>query len=190
MKITNQEDILIINNYLGKIIDGIEDNIDKFFEHLSLIFDNIIDYTQVNENELLLNIKTALEQYPDIVKELKEKDINNNYIITILAFKKVTDKLKVELNDELMEFLIYKMKISVPEGYSMLDLNYSIIEELMNYELNESNNIEIVSNLFQQLKISLNEKNDLYDNFKLQNEINENDNLMNVSRIKEFYQSD
>ena len=34
------------------------------------------------------------------------------------------------------------------------------------------------------------EKNDLYDNFKLQNEINENDNLMNVSRIKEFYQSD
>ena len=135
-----------------------------------------------------------------------------------------------------MEFLIYKMKISVPEGYSMLDLNYSIIEELMNYELNESNNIEIISNLFQQLKISLNEKsedfntilsgkivninfdnmeiqainkedffeifkdngigigenekNDLYDNFKLQNEINENDNLMNVSRIKEFYQSD
>ena len=52
-----------------------------------------------------------------------------------------------------MEFLIYKMKISVPEGYSMLDLNYSIIEELMNYELNESNNIEIVSNLFEQLKI-------------------------------------
>ena len=236
MKITNQEDILIINNYLGKIIDGIEDNIDKFFEHLSLIFDNIIDYTQVNENELLLNIKIALEQYPDIVKELKEKDINNNYIITILTFKKITDKLKVELNDDLMEFLIYKMKISVPEGYSMLDLNYSIIEELMNYELNESNNIEIVSNLFQQLKISLNEKNedfnnilsekivninfdnmeiqaikkddffeifkdngigigeneqnDLYDNFKLQNEINENDNLMNVSRIKEFYESD
>jgi exonuclease SbcC len=236
MKITNQEDILIINNYLGKIIDGIEDNIDKFFEHLSLIFDNIIDYTQVNENELLLNIKNALEQYPDIVKELKEKDINNNYIITILTFKKITDKLKVELNDDLMEFLIYKMKISVPEGYSMLDLNYSIIEELMNYELNESNNIEIISNLFQQLKISLNEKNedfnnilsekivninfdnmeiqaikkddffeifkdngigigeneqnDLYDNFKLQNEINENDNLMNVSRIKEFYESD
>ena len=236
MKITNQDDILIINNYLSKIIDGIEDNIDKFFEHLSLIFDNIIDYTQVNENELLLNIKIALEQYPDIVKELKEKDINNNYIITILTFKKITDKLKVELNDDLMEFLIYKMKISVPEGYSMLDLNYSIIEELMNYELNESNNIEIISNLFQQLKISLNEKsedfntilsgkivninfdnmeiqainkedffeifkdngigigenekNDLYDNFKLQNEINENDNLMNVSRIKEFYQSD
>ena len=236
MKITNQEDILIINNYLGKIIDGIEDNIDKFFEHLSLIFDNIIDYTQVNENELLLNIKNALEQYPDIVKELKEKDINNNYIITILSFKKVTDKLKVELNDDLMEFLIYKMKISVPEGYSMLDLNYSIIEELMNYELNESNNIEIISNLFQQLKISLNEKNedfnnilsekivninfdnmeiqaikkddffeifkdngigigeneqnDLYENFKLQNEINENENLMNVSRIKEFYESD
>jgi hypothetical protein len=38
--------------------------------------------------------------------------------------------------------------------------------------------------------IGENEKNDLYDNFKLQNEINENDNLMNVSRIKEFYQSD
>ena len=31
MKIKNNDDIIIIYNYLGKIIDGIEDDIDKFF---------------------------------------------------------------------------------------------------------------------------------------------------------------
>ena len=234
MKIKNNDDIIIIYNYLGKIIDGIEDDIDKFFEHLYIIFDNIIDYSQINENEFLLKIKSSLEKYPELIKELKEKDINNDNIISILNFKKITDKLGVELNDDLMEFLIYKMKSSVPENYSMLDLNYSIIETIINNDLSENN--EIIINLFKQLKISLNEKNqdlndvifdkiinvysgnseiqgikkndfyeifkdngigigeneqnEIYDYFKLEKEINEDDDLLNISRIKELYESD
>ena len=234
MKIKNNDDITIIYNYLGKIIDGIEDDIDKFFEHLYIIFDNIIDYSQINENEFLLKIKSSLEKYPELIKELKEKDINNDNIISILNFKKITDKLGVELNDDLMEFLIYKMKSSVPENYSMLDLNYSIIETIINNDLSENN--EIIINLFKQLKISLNEKNqdlndvifdkiinvysgnseiqgikkndfyeifkdngigigeneqnEIYDYFKLEKEINEDDDLLNISRIKELYESD
>ena len=56
--------------------------------------------------------------------------------------------MNIILEDESMEYLIYKMKKNVPENNSIFDLNYEIIEKLM-----EKNEIgEIFENIKNTLK--------------------------------------
>ena len=51
-----------------------------------------------------------------------------------MDFKVIHSDLNLQLNDDLIEYLLYKMKKSVDSNQSMLDLNYKIIEDLIGNE--------------------------------------------------------
>ena len=140
MKITQEKDIEIINNFLNYFID-LNGEIEVFFNGLYEVFDNIKDYTGINkDNELSFGLNKYKEQ---LIDTLKKNDVNNNHLITFDILRKIVQDLNIILEDESMEYLIYEMKKNVPENNSIFDLNYEIIEKLM-----EKNEIgEIFNNI-------------------------------------------
>ena len=140
MKITQEKDIEIINNFLNYFID-LNGEIEVFFNRLYEVFDNIKDYTGINkDNELSFGLNKYKEQ---LIDTLKKNDVNNNHLITFDILRKIVQDLNIILEDESMEYLIYEMKKNVPENNSIFDLNYEIIEKLM-----EKNEIgEIFNNI-------------------------------------------
>ena len=172
----NKNNIYDINNEFNSIPE-VDEESPKNIPYL--IRKNIEDYNNKNENELFNNIKNSLSNYSyNLINELKEHDIKKDYIITFGALNNIFDKLKININDDDLEFLIYKMKVSVPKNHSMNDLNYFIIENMFNenndkYYINNINDIikeeneslseEEINNLFIKLKNSINEKNENFN---------------------------
>ena len=77
------------------------------------------------------NLKNELLKYPNILDKFKEKDINKNFIISYFDVQDIHSQINLNLNNESLEYLIYKMKITVPQNYSMIDLNYQFINDLL-----------------------------------------------------------
>ena len=170
MKITKENDVQLISSFLENLLDQFENNIDQFMDYLNNIFSNIYEFSD-NENEKMDKLKFEIDKYPSLLNKIKEKDINNNYIISYLDYWNISSEIKVNLEDELNEFLLYNMKKNVPENYSIFDLNYKIIEELNqeNFNIIEENvDIETDSNekINSEKKItdSHNENNNEKDN--------------------------
>ena len=129
MKITKEKDIEVINNFLNDFVDSLNGETEVVFNGLIEVFDNIKDYSRVNkDNELSFELNKYKDQLIDM---LKKNDINNNHLITFDIFRKIVQDLSIVLEDESMEYLIYKMKKNVPENNSIFDLNYEIIEKLV-----------------------------------------------------------
>ena len=145
MKITQEKDIEVINNFLNDFVDSLNGETEVIFNGLYEVFDNIKDYTGINkDNELSFGLNKYKEQLLDA---LKRNDVNNNHLITFDILRKIVQDLNIILEDESMEYLIYKMKKNVPENNSIFDLNYEIIEKLM-----EKNEIgEIFNNIKKNL---------------------------------------
>ena len=170
MKITKENDVQLISSFLENLLDQFENNIDQFMDYLNNIFSNIYEFSD-NENEKMDKLKFEIDKYPSLLNKIKEKDTNNNYIISYLDYWNISSEIKVNLEDELNEFLLYNMKKNVPENYSIFDLNYKIIEELNqeNFNIIEENvDIETDSNekINSEKKItdSHNENNNEKDN--------------------------
>ena len=145
MKITQEKDIEIINNFLNDFVDSLNGDVEGFFKGLIEVFDNIKDYTGVNKDR---EVSFELNKYKDqLINMLKQNDINNNHLITFDIFRKIAQDLNILLDDDSMEYLIYLMKKNVPENHSIFDLNYEIIEKLT--EKNEIGDIlaDIKNNL-------------------------------------------
>ena len=129
MKIKNEKDIEVINNFLNDFVDSLNGETEVFFNGLIEVFDNIKDYTGINKD---YELSFELNKYKDqLLDMLKKNDLNNNHLITFDIFRKIVQDLSIVLEDESMEYLIYKMKKSVPENNSIFDLNYEIIENLV-----------------------------------------------------------
>ena len=183
MKISLEEDKQFIRTFFDNYIDTIKGNTNVFFNELYEIFQNLVDYSNLSNNGELLNaLSLNLKKYKnDLEKRFKEDDKEGTYIINFDIFKNIVNDINIPLTDELMEFLIYKMKSSVPENHSIFDLNYKIIPELLNREINndieEDNEAEELSK-----KIS-----DTLSNFK-NNMIKDKTDLEKVckSYIKKF----
>ena len=139
MKITQERDIEIVANFLSDFVDSLNGETSLFFNGLMEIFDNIKDYTGVNKD---IEVSFELNKYKEqLLETLKKYDKNNIHLITFDILRKIVQELKIVLDDESMEYLIYKMKKSVPENSSIFDLNYEIIEQLL--EKNEIGDIFI-----------------------------------------------
>ena len=139
MKITQERDIEIVANFLSDFVDSLNGETSLFFNGLMEIFDNIKDYTGVNKD---IEVSFELNKYKEqLIETLKKYDKNNIHLITFDILRKIVQELKIVLDDESMEYLIYKMKKSVPENSSIFDLNYEIIEQLL--EKNEIGDIFI-----------------------------------------------
>ena len=185
MKSNLESDVDLIKNYLEEKVDEFKDEIDKFYEHIEIIFDSISDYSNINEEEFLNNIKNDLLKYsPELINKLYEHDLKKDHIITFGAFNNIIDKLNIEFNnDDDLEFLIYKMKISVPENHSIIDLNYSIIENLLNDKEND-----IPNNFLEESNDNINSQNNynnFYNNnsFNNRNGIDSNKNNNNITNL-------
>ena len=120
MKVTQESDKLIVQTFFNEYIDFLKGNTNDFFNELVIIFDNLIDYTSIENNENLLNaLALSLQKYKKgLEKRLKEEDKNGNYLITFDIFRKIVNDINMPLEDDLMEFLLYKMKSSVPENHA------------------------------------------------------------------------
>ena len=134
MKIKNKKDIKIINLYLDNLLEEYENDTEKFIDNLSQIFNSLNNYDNIDENEMDEKLIIELKKYPNLIESLKEKDIKKNNIISYMDFKVIHSDLNLQLNDDLIEYLLYKMKKSVDSNQSMLDLNYKIIEDLIGNE--------------------------------------------------------
>ena len=139
MNVTEESDKQIIQKFFDDYIEYLKGNTSDFFNELSVIFENVIDYSSMENNENLLNyLALNIQKYKtDLEKKLKEEDKKGDYIITFDIFKKIINDLNIVLEDEVIEFLLYKMKSSVPKNHSINDLNCKIIFELLNRETNE-----------------------------------------------------
>ena len=145
MKITQEKDIEIINNFLSDFVDSLNGETVVFFNGLLEVFDNIKDFRGINkDNEVSFELNKYKSQLIDM---LKQNDANNNHLITFDIFRKIVQDLNIILDDESMEYLIYQMKKNVPENNSIFDLNYEIIEKLM--EKNE------IGDVFANIKNNL-----------------------------------
>ena len=153
MKITKKEDMGVVAGFLNDFVDSLNGDISIFFNGLIEVFDNINDYSDINkDNELSFK----LNKYKDeLITELKKNDTNNTHLITFDIFRKIVHDLNLLLDDETMEYLIYKMKKEVPENNSIFDLNFEVIENLL-----QKNDIKDTLN---NLKKSLDEKNSNLD---------------------------
>ena len=154
MEITKEKDIEVINSFLNDFVDSLNGETELFFNGLIEVFDNIKDYSRVFKD---YELSFELNKYKDqLLDSLRKNDVNNNHLITFDIFRKIVQDLSIVLEDESMEYLIYKMKKNVPENNSIFDLNYEIIENLL--EKNE------IGDLLVKIKNLLNKNNINIDN--------------------------
>ena len=143
MHITKKEDIEVVGGFLNDFVDSLNGEISIFFNGLIEVFDNINDYSGINKD---CELSFKLSKYKDeLISSLKKSDINNTHLITFETFRKIVHDLNLLLDDESMEYLIYKMKKDVPENNSIFDLNYDFIETLL-----QKNEIKDALDLFKK----------------------------------------
>ena len=96
-----------------------------------------MDYSTLDFNEQVLNsLAFNLQKFKSsLTKSLNEYDKKGTNLITFDIFRKIVNDINLPLDDELMEFLLYKMKSSVPSNHSIFDLNYRIIIDSLNRSL-------------------------------------------------------
>ena len=129
MHITKKEDIEVVEGFLNDFVDALNGDISVFFNGLIEVFDNINDYSGTNKD---CELSFKLSKYKDeLITSLQKCDANNTHLITFDTFRKIVHDLNLLLDDESMEYLIYRMKKDVPENHSIFDLNYEIIEKLL-----------------------------------------------------------
>ena len=183
MKSSLPNDVDIINNYFDEKLNEFGEEVDKFFEHINMIIDNITDYDKENEEVLINNIKKCLLKYSDeIITLLNEYDVKKEHIITFRNFNLILEKLKIEINDDDLEYLLYIMKKDVPENHSIMDLNYSIIENLIKNNDLSSNKNNSYSKISIKSNSNLNDSNSKKSNNKSK-EININSNTIDENEI-------
>ena len=181
MKVTQSNEIQLINDFFSNFIDDIEGDTNRFFLELMDIFENIVDYTLVeNEEEVLNAIAMELHPYKEELKLKLEKFDNN--IITFDYLRKIIEELNIILTDDYTEFLIYKMKEKVPEGGSIFDLNYKIILDLLEKSINSNNsNNDNTDKEEKKIKEEDNESKDNYEEDEM--------NLLMSNKLSELKQA-
>jgi len=138
MKVSYESDKNQIKNFLENFIDVLEGDTGRFFDYLSEIFGNIKNYKNLNSNELKKNLNKALQPYKELLMvNIKRYDKNNDYIINFDILRKIVNDLHIEIDDDIMEFLIYSMKVNAIDR-SIFDLNYKVIEDILEEEFSNS----------------------------------------------------
>ena len=135
MKVTNDNDVFVIKEFLINLIEESEGDTNKFFLELIDIAHNIIDYTLIeNEEEILNAFAIELQPFKEKLKSNLEKFENN--LINFDSLRKIFDELKINLSDDYYQFLLYKMKENSTEKSSIFDLNYKVILDLLERDIN------------------------------------------------------
>ena len=169
MKVTDDKDIVIIQEFLSNLIDETEGDCNKFFYELIDITHNIIDYTLIENEEDVLNLFAyELMPHKEKLKSLLGKFDNN--LITFDSLRNIFDELKIKFNNEYYQYLLFKMKENAPEKSSIFSLNYQFILDILEREiiLNSNNDIQNLSDNTNKDENRINEE----DNESEDNKIN------------------
>ena len=206
MNVTQENEKEIIIEFFNEYIDNLNGNTLDFFNGLIKIFQNLNDYTNFENNEDILNVLSFnLKNYqPNLENELKQNDINQNnndndndnnvHFITFEIFQKIVNDLNIELSDENMEYLLYKMKKEVPEKSSIFILGYDFILNLLKRDIPEkffkSNVDEELNNKLSDFKYNmLNDNKDLEKVFEDKvKKINSNNKTFEVVEKDVFFE--
>lgn len=97
---------------------------DKFLS----LFNSINRFTPKQEEEYKSMLVRKLIKHKDILNiSLKSYDTKNTGFINFLQLRKILDSININLNDELIEYLIFLMKDFKHEQSSCLeDLKYAV----------------------------------------------------------------
>ena len=139
MKVKEETDKQYIEKFLNNFLNALQNNRSGFIQGLNNAFDNIIDYSTLENIENLTNsLAFNLQKIKNILTvKLKEIDKENSNYITIQNFNQILTDLNDPLRMELLEYLLYKMKEECDENKSIFDFNYKIIFELIEKEIPE-----------------------------------------------------
>ena len=179
MKVTQENDKKIIISFFNEYLNYLNDNTLDFFNNLIKIFQNLNDYSPFENNEDILNsLAYNLQKYQPDLGKIIGQDGANTHIITFDKFQKIVNDLNISLNDELMEFLLYKMKKETPNGNTIFDLNCNFISKILERKLPEE---------YYKNEIIRKEVNNKLSEFKI-NMIKENTDLIKVfeEKIKKY----
>ena len=157
VKIKDKNDILsfvqtfLFNNYIEN-----GSNIDEFRKAFINTFKEIYIYDKNSEEKY---IKPLAKYFKDKIDKLKKEfefiDLNQSGKISFIALKKVIEKLKINIKNDYLEYMIFFMKrASINDNdninnYSLKDLNYKIFLEKISSILNSNDDLDIsdISNL-------------------------------------------
>ena len=92
------------------------------------MFDSISSFSpsqqEENKAKLIKKLRKHIERLNDSIKSI---DKNNTGFITFQQLRKILDSIKINLSDELVEYLIYLMKCFTNDSNTSLeDLRYSV----------------------------------------------------------------
>lgn len=92
------------------------------------LFESLTKYSKDQEIELKTKLIKKLSKYRHyLIESLKSADETDSGYITFLQLRKILDNMKINLKDELIEFLIFLMKSFVHDASNSLDqLKYSV----------------------------------------------------------------
>ena len=157
VKIKDKNDILsfvqtfLFNNYIEN-----GSNIDEFRKAFINTFKEIYIYDKNSEEKY---IKPLAKYFKDKIDKLKKEfefiDLNQSGKISFIALKKVIEKLKINIKNDYLEYMIFFMKrASINDNdninnYSLKDLNYKIFLDKISSILNSNDDLDIsdISNL-------------------------------------------
>ena len=92
------------------------------------MFDSINKFTASQEEEYTKTLTLKLSKHKIYFENsLKQFDKDSKGFITFLEFRKILDNAKIGINDDLIEYLIYKMKkFSHSPNNTLEHLKYSV----------------------------------------------------------------
>ena len=125
-------------------------NIEEFQKIFANAFKGINNYDKNVEEKYLKKLAKCLN---DKVGKLKNEfefiDFNQKGIISFIALKKVIEKLKLNIKNDVLEYMIFFMKrASINDSkninnYSLRHLNYKIFLDKISSLINSNNNIDL-----------------------------------------------
>ena len=187
--INNEIDKNKIAYLIETLLSSSNNELAKFMENFLQLFESI-KYYNINEEKRLSNkIRNSLKQYKDYFNQNYKK----NYI-SFFSFRTLLNKQNIILEDECVEYLIYRMKKDCKDNYStnksMFDLCFKTVNNILNnidetMDINEEKNeneINKNNKISNEDNNEINQENNINDNH---NNENENHNLTNQNFIIE-----
>ena len=120
-------------------------SVSKFKYKFLNLFSEIEIYTNDKIDKLKKRLyKSLIYNKNNLLYYFKLYDFNKNGTINFLMLKKILEKLKIELKNDLLEFMIFYMKINNNKKLLLKMLNYENIIEILvtNYSIEDFNEID------------------------------------------------
>ena len=135
----------LLNNFIEN-----GNNIEEFQKIFINAFKGINSYDKNTEEKYLKKLVKNLKDKIDKLKnEFEFMDFNQKGIISFIALKKVIEKLKLNIKNDILEYIIFFMKrASINDtnninNYSLRNLNYKIFLEKISLLINSNNNLDL-----------------------------------------------